>query len=175
MTEPFIGEIRLFAGTFAPRGYSFCNGGTVPIDQNTSLFAILGTTFGGNGRTTVGLPDLQGRAPMGAGTGSGLTRRRLGEPGGTSTVTLNNSQVVTHNHTANGAAVAGNSSSPSGDVIAQAGGRGTSIYLVPDENTATVTFNSLGSTGNSEGHNNLQPLQVINFIIALTGSFPSRS
>ncbi len=99
MSEPFIAEIKIFAGNFAPRGWAFCNGQLLPISQNTALFSLVGTTYGGDGRTTMGLPDLQGRTPMHPGRGPGLTSRRLGERGGSTTVTLNEAQMASHKHT----------------------------------------------------------------------------
>jgi len=102
VSEPFIAEIRIFAGNFAPRGWAFCNGQLLPISQNTALFSLIGTTYGGDGRTTTALPNLQGRAPMHAGNGPGLTSRRLGERAGTTTVTLSEAQMPNHTHAMHG-------------------------------------------------------------------------
>ena len=112
MSEPFLAEIRIFAGNFAPRGWAFCNGQLLPIAQNTALFSLIGTTYGGDGRTTTGLPNLQGRAPMHPGRGPGLTARRLGESGGAETVTLSESQMPSHTHIPRGTTGVNSSETP---------------------------------------------------------------
>ena len=173
MSEPFIAEIKIFAGNFAPRGWAFCNGQLLPIAQNTALFSLIGTTYGGDGRTTTALPDLQGRAPMHPGQGPGLTNRRLGERGGTETVTLTEAQMAAHNHTAQGSSSTGNSNSPGGHLMARGVGRGANLYHnAPSATGAMVTP---GNTGGGQPHTNLQPFLAMNFIIALVGLYPSRS
>ena len=172
MSEPFIAEIRIFAGNFAPRSWAFCDGQLLPISQNTALFSLIGTTYGGDGRTTTALPDLQGRAPMHPGRGPGLTSRRLGQRGGVETVSLTEAQMPNHTHTLIGGGVPGN------DDDAQ---NNTPTLVVGGNayHTASTLVNmadqALPSTGGSQPHNNLQPFIAMNFIIALQGLFPSRS
>jgi microcystin-dependent protein len=177
MSEPFIGEIVMFAGNFAPRGWALCDGQLLAISSNTALFSILGTTYGGDGRTTFGLPDLRGRAAMHPGTGPGLATRRLGEKGGVENVTLNETQIPAHNHTATGTvqahAAGPDSESPTGNVLANA-----ESYSTQTANTtmAADTVNvTVANTGGNQSHTNVQPYQCVNYIIALQGIFPSRS
>ena len=170
--EPFIGEIIMFGGNFAPRGWAFCDGQLLPISENTALFSILGTTYGGDGRTTFGLPDLRGRVTIHPGTGSGLTPRLLGEMGGQERVTLTTDQIPAHNHEIKALKTEGDSSSPEGNFPAKSG-QGD-----PDYNTdsdATMNSNAIENTGGNQPHNNMPPFQSINFIIALQGIFPSRN
>lgn len=175
MSEPFIAEIRIFAGNFAPRSWAFCNGQLLPISQNTALFSLIGTTYGGDGRTTTALPNLQGRAPMHPGRGPGLTARRLGERTGTETVTLSEAQIPNHNHTmqadgSTGGPLGGgaNASDPVNNYL------GASVKY-QNNITSTANMEALGNTGGSQAHNNMQPFLAINFIIALQGLYPSRS
>ena len=170
MSEPFIAEIRIFAGNFAPRGWAFCNGQLLPISQNTALFSLIGTTYGGDGRTTTALPNLQGRAPMHPGRGPGLTAKRLGERGGVETVTLTEAQMPNHNHTWEVSAEDGDRRDPTGRYF----GRGSALYAQPN-NLNAMAESILPSTGGSQAHNNLQPFLTMNFIIALVGLYPSRS
>lgn len=172
MSEPFIAEIRIFAGNFAPRGWAFCNGQLLPVAQNTALFSLIGTTYGGDGRTTTALPNLQGRAPMHPGRGPGLTARRLGERGGTETVTLSEAQMPAHNHSAMASGTGANSRDPGDHVLATPLGRGSAIY---QDSTNTGDFQQLQNTGGGQPHNNLQPFLSMYFIIALVGLYPSRS
>ncbi len=173
MSEPFIAEIRIFAGNFAPRGFAFCDGQLLPISQNTALFSLIGTIYGGDGRTTTGLPDLQGRAPMHPGRGPGLTSRRLGEKGGVTTVTLAEGQMPSHNHAMSASSDLGERSEPtSASALARtAGGNayGSPTNLVPLADAV------LPPAGGNQPHTNLQPFLTVNFIIALVGMFPSRS
>jgi microcystin-dependent protein len=177
MSEPFVAEIKIFAGNFAPRGYAFCNGTLLPIAQNTALFSLIGTIYGGDGRTTTALPDLRGRAPTHMGSGPGLTNRRIGERGGTETETLSTAQMPAHNHSANITLTAGNEDDPSSDKYL-AGGP-TPATLIYGDNTATLNGTLEGSAlpnaGDSQSHTNQQPFLSLNFIIALTGLYPSRS
>ena len=181
--DPFIGEIMLFAGNFAVQGYALCNGQLLSISQNSALFAILGTTYGGNGTTTFALPNLQGRFPMHFGNGAGLTPHSLGEVSGTESVTLNSSQMPAHLHTV-GAGVtsaAGTSNLPAGKVAAATSGVVTSTgddvavnaYGSPANGTAAST--SSGIAGNSLPHSVMNPYLALNFQIALVGIFPSRN
>jgi len=174
MSEPFLGEIRMFGGNFAPRGWAFCNGQLLSIAQNSALFAILGTTYGGDGRTTFGLPNLQGRAAMHWGQGPGLTPRTLGETGGTETVTLNAQQMPAHTHTAAASSAKGNTNSPIGKVWSKDAGVQSATYTgnTPD---GTMAANAIGTTGGSLPHDNMPPFQCVSFIIALQGIFPSRN
>jgi microcystin-dependent protein len=167
MSDPFIAEVRIFAGNFAPAGFAFCNGQLVPISQNTALFSIIGTTYGGDGRTTTALPNLQGRVPMHSGNGPGLTDRRLGEKAGTNTASLNDSQMPSHSHTLNSFADLNDSlPGPALGLGAQ------SIYATPGA-LVPMASKAVGETGGGQAHNNIQPILALNFIIALTGIFPS--
>lgn len=170
MSEPFIAEIRIFAGNFAPRGWAFCDGQLLPISQNTALFSLIGTTYGGDGRSTTALPDLQGRAPMHPGRGPGLTDRRLGQRGGVETVTLTEAQMPNHTHTLNGVNENANQRAISDNYLA----RGTQMYR-PPANLDAMAPATLSDTGGSQAHNNMQPYLTMNFIIALVGLYPSRS
>ena len=176
MSEPFIAEIRIFAGNFAPRGWAFCDGQLLPISQNTALFSLIGTTYGGDGRTTTALPNLEGRAPMHPGRGPGLTSRRLGERGGVETVTLTEAQMPNHNHSlrANTVGRGGGSRSPGNNSFANVQG-GFAYVTGSDSNLVDLSELTLPNTGGSQAHNNMQPFLTMNFIIALVGLYPSRS
>ena len=172
MSEPFIAEIKIFAGTFAPRGYAFCNGQLLPIAQYTALFSLVGTTYGGDGRTTFGLPDLIGRVPMHPGTGPGLSNRRLGEQGGSQSVQLNSNQMPVHTHMARGSSSESTEFTPGGNtwgVVSE-----EKNYRPADSPDILLDNPALSSVGGSQDHNNMQPYLVLNFIIALVGIFPSR-
>lgn len=175
MSEPFLAEIRIFAGNFAPRGWAFCNGQLLPIAQNTALFSLIGTTYGGDGRTTTALPNLKGRAPMHPGRGPGLTARRLGQRGGTETVTLTEAQMPSHTHTARAADELPDDNDPANEYVARAGGRGSSLYAADSSSLGSMKNNVLSNAGGSLAHNNIQPFLAMNFIIALVGLYPSRS
>lgn len=184
MSEPFIGEIKMFGGNFAPRGYALCDGQLLPISQNTALFSILGTTYGGDGRTTFGLPDLRGRVAVHAGNGPGLTSRRLGEKLGQERVTLTTVEMPSHTHTViaetkiNVSNAVGTENTPGNNFISAdamsfsdtgSSGRGEANLDGVD------TEITIGGTGGSQPHYNMQPYTVVNYIIALQGTFPSRS
>ncbi len=171
MSEPFIGQIKIFGGNFAPRSYAFCDGQLLPIAQNTALFSILSTTYGGDGRTTFGLPNLQGRAAMHPGRGPGLTSRRLGEKGGTNTVNLAEAQIPAHDHIFNIHAGGSNTNEPGNAALANS--RGFPIYS-KDTNTTNMASAALSNSGGGQAHANLQPYLGLNFIIALQGTYPSR-
>ncbi len=170
--EPFIAQIIMFGGNFAPRGWAFCDGQLLAISQNTALFSLLGTTYGGDGRTTFGLPDLRGRVSMHPGNGPGLSSRRLGEKGGAETVTLNTTQIPSHNHNISvGVNTSpGDEGTPTGVIANHAGGfceEATSGQFLGGASSA--------DTGGNTPHNNIQPYQCVNYIIALQGIFPSRN
>lgn len=173
MSEPFIAEIRIFAGNFAPRSWAFCNGQLLPVAQNTALFSLIGTTYGGDGRSTTALPNLEGRAPMHPGRGPGLTDRRLGQRGGVETVTLTEAQMPNHTHTVMASEERGELRTPSNTrafSIAQGG-----LPYHAADNLVPLAEETTTSTGGSQAHNNMQPYLTINFIIALQGLYPSRS
>jgi microcystin-dependent protein len=177
--EPFIAEIYLFAGNFAPRGYAFCDGSLLSIAQNTALFSILGTTYGGNGTTNFALPDLRGRVPIGAGNGPGLTPRVQGEKSGEENHTLNSQEMPQHSHSATvgcvGGATAGNSKDPTGRVWAKDLGTASATYSNAATNANMAPSITVSTTGGNQGHNNMQPYLALNYVIALVGIFPSRN
>jgi microcystin-dependent protein len=174
MSEPFVAEIRIFAGNFAPRGWAFCDGQLLPISQNTALFSLIGTTYGGDGRTTTALPNMKGRAPMHPGRGPGLTDRRLGQKTGVETVTLTESQIPNHNHGLRAVASRGATAMPT-NLTAFAEGFPTAVYETSDTDLVDMSAQTLATTGGDQSHDNLQPYLVLNFIIALVGLYPSRS
>ena len=170
MSEPFIAEVRIFAGNFAPRGWAFCNGQLLPLAQNTALFSLIGTTYGGDGRTTTALPDLRGRTPMHPGRGPGLTSRRLGQKGGTETVTLSENQMPAHTHTLRGSGDENDRNSPANDRV---WGDGEQMFAAANN---LVDMGAVGdSKGGSQAHTNMQPYLSLTYIIALVGMYPSRS
>jgi len=171
MTEPFIGEIRIFAGNFAPRGYALCAGQLMSIQQNTALFSLLGIRYGGNGTTNFGLPDLRGRAPLGQGQGPGLSSYNAGDMTGTESVALLNTEMPTHNHTLQTRSAAANHSNATSAMLAVAKDR---IYA-PSPAITTLNPQSLSPAGSSQPHDNMQPFLTLNFIIALLGIFPPRN
>ena len=171
MADQFVAEIRIFCGNFAPVGWAFCNGQILPISQNTALFSLLGTTYGGNGVSTFALPNLQGRCAIGAGSGPGLTPRSLGEVGGSTTVTLTSAQMPSHAHNLLSADTPGTLSGPAEAVPARSAA-GQSLYA--SGTPVPMSAASITPTGGGLPHNNLQPYLTLNFIIALQGFFPSR-
>jgi microcystin-dependent protein len=173
MSEPFIGEIRIFGFSFPPRGWAQCAGQLMAISQNTALFSILGTTYGGNGTSTFGLPDMRGRIPVSSGQGPGLSPYVLGEMTGTETVTLTASQLPAHNHAAGCSSSAGNSLSGAGAVPAADMAGGNNVFSSPAN--ATMNAASLSLVGGGQPHNNLQAYLAVNYCIALNGIFPSRN
>lgn len=176
--EGTIGEIRMFAGNFAPRYWAFCNGQLLPINQNQALFSILGTTYGGNGQTNFALPDYRGRTPIGQGTGPGLSSMYLGQTGGTESTTLLISQIPAHSHTLNASANGPTLNTASGNLSASQsrsnGGTMPNVY-VPAANPVAMGPSAIGNTGGSQPFSNLQPYLGMNFIICLSGVFPSRN
>ncbi len=168
--EPFIGQIIMFAGNFAPRGWALCDGQLLSIPSHSALFSILGTTYGGDGVNTFGLPDLRGRMPVHPGNGPGLTPRKLGEKSGTEAVTLTTQQIPAHTHQLSGANQASDTDDPTGHTLCQ--GR---IYLDSQQAPDAMSKGSIGVTGGGQSHDNMSPYLCINFIIALEGLYPSRS
>ena len=165
MAETFLSEIRIFSFVFAPRGWALCNGQLLPINQNQALFSLLGTTFGGNGQTNFGLPNLQGKTPIHV--GNGFT---LGQSGGEQNHTLNQSELPTHLHTATATSNNGGAIIATGNLLA---GGTPQMYHAPDSNLAAMNAGTLATTGGSQPHLNMQPFLTINFSIALQGIFPS--
>lgn len=176
--EPYIGEIRIFAGNFAPRDWAICNGALLPIRQYTALFSLLGTTYGGDGITTFALPDLKGRAPMHAGAATGGSAHPLGEAGGLNLVTLTSANLPPHTHSVEGSSSASNVGTPGPDVRlgTAPGGRGQqgpAVYGPPTTTTPLAPV-SVAPTGQNQPIDNMKPYQALNFIIALQGVFPQR-
>jgi microcystin-dependent protein len=172
MSEPFIAEIKIWAGNFAPRGYAFCDGQLLPIAQNTALFSLIGTTYGGDGRTTTALPNLQGRAPMHPGTGPGLTARRLGQKIGAETTTLTEAQMADHTHTLRATVSRGAASTPQGNAFNRSVGE--NAYSTPASLTGMASAMA-PPAGGGQAHDNMQPFLTLSFIIALQGLYPTRS
>ena len=173
--DPFLGQIIMFGGNFAPRGWALCDGQLLPISSYQALFSILGTTYGGDGRTTFGLPEMRGRVAVHAGHGPGLSDRRLGQKLGQENHILTTQEMPSHNHTASlhGESAAANKANPSGNLLA-----GASIYATPvAANNKVLAAESVivANKGGGLQHNNMQPIQVVNYIIALQGTFPSRN
>ena len=174
MSNPFVAEIRMFAGNFPPSGWATCDGQLLPISQNTALFSLLGTQYGGNGTSTFGLPNLQGSAPMHQGQGPGLTDRFIGESGGEPNVTLPTSGMPNHGHFIQShTAHLGSIPSP-GPTLGIAKSAGGSAFSSSAPNVQ-LNFQSLGVVGSSFPHNNMQPYLCVTFIIAMQGVFPVRS
>lgn len=171
MSEPFVGEIRMFAGNFAPRGWAFCDGQLLAVSQNDALFSLLGTIYGGDGRTTFGLPDVRGRLPIHAGSGPGLSPRRLGAKGGAENVTLTTNQMASHSHDFNANTAGATDVAPAGKVVA----KGELVaYLSEVAQNTDMSPSMMTNVGGSRSHSNLMPALCINFIIALFGIYPSR-
>ncbi len=171
MSEPFVGEIRMFAGNFAPRNWAFCDGQLLAISQNDALFSLLGTIYGGDGRTTFGLPDMRGRIPIHAGTGPGLSQRRLGTRGGSEQVTVTTNQLPSHSHPMAVSSDVSNSPNPGNNVTARPSSVDLYINDTPDVSLASQAITSLGG---GQSHDNIMPVTAIHFIIALFGIYPSR-
>jgi microcystin-dependent protein len=172
MSSPYVGEIRMFGGTFAPAGWAFCDGQLVPISENDTLFNLIGTTYGGDGEETFALPDLQGRIPIHAGTGPGGVTRQLGETDGTESVTLSVQQIPQHSHaflasTENGTAVP-----PTGGVL---GALGSASVYRPQPPAAQANPQAITIAGGSQPHENMHPFLTVSFIISLFGIFPTQN
>jgi microcystin-dependent protein len=177
MSSPFIGEIRMFAGNFAPAGWALCQGQLMPISENDALFNLIGTTYGGDGQATFALPNLQSRIPLHVGPGFFLA-----QTGGVESVTLTTQQLPTHTHLAQATTVAGDVNSPSvsniGKILASEGGSGSaqvSLYNAAPTTLQAISPSTIGSAGGSQPHDNMVPFLAINFILSLFGIFPSQS
>ena len=171
MSTPYIGEIRMVGFNFAPQGWAFCNGQTIPIAENDALFTLIGTTYGGDGQENFALPNLQSRFPIHAGQGPGLTNRTLAEVDGTESVTLTVQQIPTHTHQLFGSGNAATEETPQGNMTGQPV---TNIYGNLPAFTE-MDQNVVGPAGGSQPHENVHPFQVINFIISLYGIFPTQT
>lgn len=173
MGEPYIGEIRMFGGNFAPAGWALCDGQLIPISQNDALFTLIGTTYGGDGQETFALPNLQSRIPVHAGQGPGISQNyQLAETGGVESVTLTTQQIPVHNHAFLASTAAATSNDPAGQVIAQSGQR--AVYT-EDTTTTNLAPTSLTPMGGSQPHDNLHPYLCITFILSLYGVFPQQT
>ena len=176
MADPFVAEIRIFPFNFAPRGWAFCNGQILPISQNTALFSLLGTTYGGNGQSTFALPNLEGSAAMHPGQGPGLSLRDLGEQNGSPAITLLITEMPAHTHTISGK-VGGGTANPTGLVWGTSNAAKVAANFYAPAAAAPVNMHpgALSITGGSQPHNNLMPYLTLNFNIALQGVFPPRT
>ena len=176
MADQFVGEIRIFGGNFAPTGWAFCDGQLLPISQNTALFSLLGTQYGGDGKSNFALPNLQGCAPLQAGQGPGLSLRDLGETGGEQTVTLLQTEMPAHSHSAQGS-TGSNQTTPVNNAWASGAKLGGGNLYFPTTPASNVQMNPFGTsiTGGNLPHNNMPPFLGLTFIIALQGVFPARS
>lgn len=173
-TQPYIGEIAIFAGNFAPVGWAFCDGSLLLISEYSALYQLIGTTYGGDGQSTFALPDLRGRAPMHAGAGPALTSRVGGEMGGTEEVTLTTQQIPNHNHVLGVSTTPGTTASPQGAVPAD-GGNGSAQYTQDTASLQKQPAQVMGAVGGSLPHENMQPYLAVTYIISLFGVFPSQS
>jgi microcystin-dependent protein len=172
MADPFVAEIRIFPFNFAPKGWAFCDGQLLPLSQNTALFSLLGTTYGGDGKSNFALPNMQGNAPMHPGQGPGLSLHDLGETGGSETVTLLESEIPAHSHVLKGAEDDATFKTPLNLFLAG----GNQMYVGPSPTAnGTLAPESLPPVGGDQPHNNLQPYLTLNFNIALQGVFPPRT
>ena len=169
--DPFIGEIRLFAGTFAPLGWALCQGQLLAISQNDALFALIGTTYGGDGQTTFALPNLSGRIALHQGTGPGLSSRQMGETGGTEAITLTANQIPQHTHAMHANPDAATGTAPTGALLAATA---FASYDTAAASTA-MAAGAVGNAGGSQPHENMAPTLALNYIIALEGIFPTQN
>lgn len=173
MADPFVAEIRIFPFNFAPKGWAWCDGQLMPLSQNTALFSLLGTTYGGDGKSNFALPDLQGRAPMHPGQGPGLSLHDLGETGGSETVTLLESEIPAHSHSLRASQADAIEISPIGQLFATGTG-GVLAYAAPNP-LAQLNPTALAPAGGDQPHNNMQPYLTFYFCIALQGVYPPRT
>lgn len=175
MAEPYLSEIRIFPFTFAPRGWAFCHGQLLPISQNTALFSLMSNSYGGDGRATFALPNLTGRAPMGSGTGPGLSQRKAAQKGGSETEILTSAALPAHTHTTYSEQEISEVNDPTGNVLGvfQYGGIGNMLYAKPGAPTTEAGSPFLSSAGQGQSHPNEQPYLVVPMCIALVGQYPS--
>lgn len=173
MATPFIGEVRMFAGNFPPAGWAFCDGAQYPINEFDALFALIGTTYGGDGQNTFAVPDLRGRVPVHQGNGSGLSPKVIGQSGGTETVTLTAAQMPAHNHALRGSTAAATGSAPGGAVLAATGS--VNSYSSSAAPTQAMAAGALAVQGGGQPHENMAPFLAVSYIIALFGIFPSQN
>ncbi|HZN01819.1 MAG TPA: tail fiber protein [Pyrinomonadaceae bacterium] len=175
MSDQFVAEIRIFPFNFPPTGWAFCDGQLMPISQNTALFSLLGTTYGGDGKSTFALPDMQGNAPMQPGQGQGLSLRDLGEMSGVESITLLQSEMPVHTHSIRAHNIdAADTQNPSADTSLAQSNQGQAYQTVVNANLTLMAFQSLPPAGGGLPHNNMQPYLTLNFCIALQGIFPQR-
>jgi microcystin-dependent protein len=172
MAQPYIGEIRMFAGNFPPVGWAFCNGQLMPISQNDAMFVLIGTTYGGDGESTFALPNLQSRIPLHMGNGPDGVNYQLAEAAGTESVTLTTQQIATHNHALIGSLTAANTGDPTNKVF---GTSGQVAYLIEADPEVQLAANAATPVGGSQPHENCQPFLCINYIISLFGLFPTQT
>lgn len=172
MSDPFLGEIKMFGGNYAPQGYALCDGSVLPVSNNEALFSLIGATYGGNGQTEFGLPDFRGRIPVHQGQGTGLSNRVLGTLGGAENVTLIAAQLPSHTHPMQGSSNAATSLDPNGNVFGVAT---ANAYDQTPENPVSIAPASVSVEGGNQSHPNVMPFQCINFIIAILGEYPTRS
>lgn len=172
MAQPYVGEIRMFAGNFAPVGWAFCEGQTLPISENEVLFQLIGTTYGGDGESTFNLPNLASRVPIHMGTGPDGTTYQIGEMAGVESVTLTTQQIPAHNHALIATTAIATQSSPTGNLLAQSSAMDLYIEDVPN---VALNPQSITPVGGSQPHENMQPFLCINFIISLFGIYPSQT
>jgi len=175
MADPFVAEIRIFPFNFAPRGWAWCDGQLLPLSQNTALFSLLGTTYGGNGKSNFQLPDMQGRAPMHPRQGPGLSLHDLGETGGSDTVTLLESEIPNHNHTLRSSVEDATQGTLSNGVTISTSVGGSMYQNTTNTNLVSMSTSALSPAGGSVPHNNMQPYLTFYFCIALQGVFPARN
>jgi len=180
MSDPFVAEIRIFPFNFAPTGWAFCNGQLMPISQNTALFALLGTYYGGDGKSTSALPNMVDNAPMQSGQGQGLSERFLGEASGSETITLLVSEIPVHTHRLQAAPADATTSDPNGALLAHGawtfqGNGGAMAMYSPEATNTNMALNAIAVAGGGLPHNNMQPYLTLNYCIALQGIFPQRS
>jgi microcystin-dependent protein len=172
MADPFVAEIRIFPFNFAPKGWAFCDGQLMPISQNTALFSLLGTTYGGDGKSTFAIPNVQGSAVMHPGQGPGLSDHFLGEMSGSETVTLLQSEIPSHNHVIGASQADGGDRSPANEKFAA--GTGGLMYYAPPPNLTQLATQTWTPAGGDQPHNNMQPYLTLNYCLALQGVFPPR-
>jgi len=170
--DPFVAEIRIFPFNFPPKGWAFSNGQLLPLSQNTALFSLLGTTYGGDGKSNFALPDMQGNAPMHPGQGPGLSLHDLGEVGGSETITLLESEMPSHSHAAMSSVADATDNSPANELLAK--GNGIGQYAAPGA-VVQLSDSALAPAGGDQSHNNMQPYLTLSFCIALQGVYPPRS